>query len=202
MNFLIATNNKKKLEELKRILLPLGITAVSPMDVDISLVDVEENGNTFLENSLIKAKAGCLRSSMPTIADDSGLCVDALNGAPGIYSARYAGENATDKDKYLKLLSELKDVPIDKRSAHFSCAITCAFPNGDVIQVEGKCCGSISLEPDGDGGFGYDPVFLYNGVSFAKITAEEKDKVSHRGNALRLLQDELVKYMEENYADK
>ena len=138
---------------------------------------------------------------MPTIADDSGLCVDALNGRPGIFSARYGGENATDEDKINKLLDEMKDIK-DNRNAHFACAISCVFPDGKLIQVEGKCQGEIATDLQGNGGFGYDPIFLYNGISFGNLSSEEKDKVSHRGNALRLLQVELKKFMEENYANK
>ncbi len=200
MTFLIATNNLKKLEELKRILLPLGIDAITAKEANVSLDDVEENGSTFLENSFIKAKAGCEVSGMPTIADDSGLCVDALNGMPGIYTARYGGKDITNKERITKLLCELDGV--EDRKAYFACAISCVFPDGNKIQVEGKCDGTIAYAIDGDGGFGYDPIFLYDGVSFGKFSAEDKDKVSHRGNALRLLQVELKKYLEGNYANK
>lgn len=202
MKFLIATNNKKKLEELNRILNPLGIDCVTAKDLGVTLEDVEENGSTFAENALIKAVAGCERCGLPAIADDSGLCVDALNGAPGIYSARYGGEGATDKDKYMKLLGELESVEKEKRTAHFSCAVVCVFPDGTKIQAEGVCNGSIATEPDGDGGFGYDPVFLYNNTSFGKLSAEEKDAVSHRGNALRDFKMKLEKYLEENNVNK
>lgn len=202
MKFLIATNNIKKLEELKRILSPLGIDAVTAKEAGVDLGDVEENGTTFAENAYIKAVAGCKRSGMPTIADDSGLCVDYLSGAPGINSARYAGENATDSDKNVKLLNELSGVSVEKRTAHFACAIVCVFPDGSQINAEGKCNGIIANEPDGDGGFGYDPVFLYNGVSFGKLSADEKDKISHRGNALRQLQKKLKDFLEENNVNK
>ncbi len=202
MKFLIATNNSKKLLELNRILNPLGIDVVSAKEMGINLDDVEETGTTFLENAFIKANAGCSRSGIPTIADDSGLCVDALDGAPGIYSARYGGDNATDEDKYNKLLSEMKNFEGDKRSAYFICSIACVFPDGTKISAEGKCNGTIATIPDGNGGFGYDPVFLYNGISFGRLSAEEKDKVSHRGNALREFRDKLEKYMEENNVNK
>ncbi len=198
MKFIIATNNQQKLIELERILTPLGINAVSPKQEGISLDDVEENGSTFKENSYIKANAACEKTNLPAIADDSGICVDALDGAPGIFSARFGGEDADDKDKNNIILNKLSDVPIEKRGAHYTCAVTCVFPNGDTIQVEGKCFGKIAFEPDGDGGFGYDPIFLYNGVSFGNFSSEEKDKVSHRGNALRLFKAELIKYLEEN----
>jgi XTP/dITP diphosphohydrolase len=202
MKFIIATNNPQKLIELERILSPLGINAVSPKDEGICLEDVEENGSTFMENSFIKADAACKKTGLPAIADDSGICVDALNGEPGIYSARFAGENATDIDKNNLILKRLENTPESDRGAHYTCAVTCVFPNGDKIQVEGKCFGRIAYEPDGDGGFGYDPIFLYNGVSFGKVSAGEKDKVSHRGNALRMFKAELVKYLEENNVNK
>ena len=202
MKFIIATNNAQKLVELERILSPLGIDAVSPKDAGISLDDVEETGTTFKENSYIKAKAACDKTGYPAIADDSGICVDALDGAPGIFSARFAGETATDEDKNNLILEKLKNTPESGRGAHYTCAVTCAFPNNDVIQVEGKCFGKIAFEPDGDGGFGYDPIFLYNGVSFGNVSAEEKDKVSHRGNALREFKAKLIKYLEENDVNK
>ena len=196
MKFIIATNNPDKLVELERILKPLGIDAVSPKQANISLGDVEETGETFLENSFIKAQAACEKTGLPAIADDSGICVDYLDGAPGIYSARFAGEDATDEDKNNLILEKLKDT--DDRGAHYTAAITCVFPNGDKLQVEGKCFGEIAREPDGDGGFGYDPIFLFEGKSFGNFTAEEKDKVSHRGNALRMMREELIKYLEGN----
>ncbi|MBQ7504037.1 MAG: RdgB/HAM1 family non-canonical purine NTP pyrophosphatase [Ruminococcus sp.] len=196
MKFIIATNNPKKLVELERILNPLGINAVTAKQEGISLADVEENGKTFKENSFIKAYAACSKSGLPAIADDSGICVDALNGEPGIYSARFGGENATDSDKNKLILSKLKDET--DRKAHYTCAITCVFPNGNIIQVEDYCYGEIATKPEGSGGFGYDPIFLYNGKSFGYYTAEEKDKVSHRGKALRAFKEELVKYLEDN----
>ncbi len=202
MKFIIATNNAHKLIELERILSPLGINAVSPKKEGISLDDVEENGSSFKENSFIKADAACKKTGLPAIADDSGICVDALDGKPGIYSARFGGEDASDTDKNSMILDMLKDKDDSERGAHYTCAITCVFPNGDKIQVEGKCFGKIARAPEGDGGFGYDPIFLYNGVSFGKTSAEDKDKVSHRGNALRMFREELVKYLEGNNAHK
>ncbi len=202
MKFIIATNNPKKLIELERILKPLGIEAVTAKQEGIILDDVEENGTTFTENSFLKADAACRKTGLPAIADDSGICIDALNGAPGIYSARFAGESSTDEEKNALILEKLRDVEREKRGAHYVSAITCVFPNGDKIQVEGKCFGEIALEPSGNGGFGYDPIFLYEGRSFGDFTPEEKDKVSHRGNSLRMLQSELTKYLEENNAYK
>ena len=195
MKFIIATNNSKKLIELERILNPLGIDAVTAKQEGISLDDVEENGKTFKENSFIKAYAACSKSGLPAIADDSGICVDALNGEPGIFSARFGGEGATDIDKNNLILDKLKNE--NDRGAHYTCAITCVFPNGDTIQAEDYCLGEIAMRPEGTGGFGYDPIFLYDGKSFGCYSAEEKDKVSHRGKALRKFKTELIKYLEE-----
>lgn len=194
MKFIIATNNAKKLKELERILKPLGINAVSAKEAGIVLDDVEETGTTFAENAFIKANAAFQKTGMPAVADDSGLCVDALNGRPGVFSARYAGENATDEEKYLKLLDEMKNVEDIDRTAHFKSAICCILTDGSKIEVEGTCEGKIAFEPSGDGGFGYDPVFLYGDKSYAQLTSEEKDAVSHRGKALRKLQTELKNY--------
>lgn len=192
--FLIASNNSKKVEELQRILKPLGISAVSAREAGISLEDVEETGTTFKENAYIKAKAAYKLSKMPCVADDSGLMVDALGGNPGVYSARYSGENATDKQNTEKLLNELKNVPDKDRTAAFYCCI-CVILNDDVIYASGKCEGTIARSPRGDNGFGYDPVFLLdNGMSFAEITSEEKDQISHRGKALIKIQKKLKEY--------
>ena len=195
MKFIIATNNAKKLKELERILKPLGIDAVTAKEAGITLDDVDETGETFAENAYLKAKSAFDKTGMPAVADDSGLCVDALDGKPGIYSARYGGENATDEDKNKKILSEMKDVPVEKRNAHFSCAICCILPDGSKIEVEGICNGTIGYEPVGDGGFGYDPIFVCGENSYAQLTAEEKDAISHRGQALVKLQTELKKYL-------
>lgn len=199
MKFIIATNNPKKLRELERILNPLGIEAVSAKEAGVKLDEVEETGSTFKENAFLKANAAYKLTGMPAIADDSGLSVDALNGAPGVYSARYAGENATDEERINKLLLEMKNIPSDKRTAHFTSSICCILPDGEKISVEGICRGTIAFEPKGNGNFGYDPVFIYNDdKTFAEMTNEEKDRVSHRGNALRMLQTELKKYLEDN----
>ena len=198
MKFIIATNNPKKLTELERILKPLGIEAVTAKQEGISLDDVEENGDTFKENSFIKASAACNKLGLPAIADDSGICIDALNGAPGIYSARFGGEGATDIEKNNLILQKLNG--FNDRGAHYTCAVSCVFPNGDLIQVEDYCYGEIALKPEGTGGFGYDPIFLFEGVSFGNYTPEEKDKVSHRGKALRAFKNKLKKYLEEKYA--
>ena len=193
MKFIIATNNNKKLKELERILKPLGIDAVSAKDAGIVLDDVDETGTTFSENAYLKANSAFVKTGMPAVADDSGLCVDALDGRPGVFSARYGGENATDSEKNDKILSEIKAVPADKRNAHFACAICCILPDGSKIEVEGICNGSIGYEPIGDGGFGYDPIFMCGEKSYAQLSPEEKDAISHRGQALIKLQNELKK---------
>lgn len=195
MEFIIATNNPKKLKELSRILAPLNIDAVSAKEKGITLDDVEETGTTFAENAFLKANAAFAKTGLPAVADDSGLCVDALDGRPGVFSARYGGENATDEEKYLKLLDELKNVPAEKRTAHFTCAICCILPDGTKIEAEGICQGNIAFEPSGNGGFGYDPIFECDGKSYAQLSAEEKDTVSHRGIALRKLQAMLKEHI-------
>lgn len=192
MIFVIATNNSKKRVELDRILNPLGIQAVTAEQAGVNLEEVEETGNTFEENAELKAVAACDLSGLPAVADDSGLMVDALDGAPGIYSARYAGENATDADRIAKLLKEMQDVPMEKRTARFVSAVCCVFPDGRKIVVRGECEGTIGLAPQGKDGFGYDPVFVtQSGKTFAELSPQEKDAISHRGIALRKLADQL-----------
>lgn len=188
MKILIATHNKHKLAEISRILEPMGYEVVTDRDVGIELTDVEENGKTFLENARIKAESGCRESGLPCIADDSGLCVDALGGEPGVYSARYAGNHGDDAANNEKLLLNLKNVPDEKRTARFVCSICVSFADGSEITAEGVCEGKIGYEYRGNNGFGYDPLFMVGDKSFAEFTAEEKDAVSHRGNALKNLQ--------------
>ena len=190
MKFIIATHNKKKLAEMERILNPIGIEVSTAQ-----LQEVDETGTTFAENAYLKANAACKETGLPAIADDSGLAVDALNGAPGIYSARYAGAHATDLKKMEKLLCELKDVPKEKRTARFVCSICCVFPNGDCITAEANCEGNIAFELTGDGGFGYDPIFLVGEQSFGQLSDEEKDRMSHRGKALMLFSQKLQEYL-------
>ena len=194
MRFVLATHNPGKLREMREILKDFGIEVVSPRDLGIT-VDVEETGTTFAENALLKAKAICKEANLPAIADDSGLCVDALNGAPGVYSARYGGEGLDDKGRYMLLLSSLRGAPT--RAAHFACAVACAFPNGDTLTAEGRCDGSIAYAPLGEGGFGYDPVFLLPGTgkTFGQLTQEEKSAVSHRGRALKDFAGKLEAYL-------
>lgn len=193
--FIIATNNRHKVVEIERILAPLGVTAVTAGERGIDLGDVAEDGETFADNAYIKAKHAYDLCHSPVIADDSGLCVDALGGRPGVYSARYGGESAGSAEKISLLLSELDGVPESERGAHFACSVCCIIDEDTVIRAEGRCEGSIAFAPSGEGGFGYDPVFLRDGVSFAELTAEQKDSLSHRGNALRMLRDKLYQHM-------
>ena len=189
MKFIIATNNKKKLVEMERILKPLGIEAVSAKDAGVVLDEVDETGATFGENAFLKANAAYIKTGMPAVADDSGICVDALGGRPGIFSARYSPEDCvTDEDRTAKILEELQGVPDEKRGAHYTCAICCILPDGSKIEIEETCEGKIGYEFIGDGGFGYDPIFYFGDKTFAQISGEDKDKVSHRGKALRKLQ--------------
>ncbi len=189
MKFIIATNNKKKLVEMERILKPLGIEAVSAKDAGVVLDEVDETGTTFGENAFLKANAAYIKTGMPAVADDSGICVDALGGRPGIFSARYSPEDCvTDEDRTAKILEVLQGVPDEKRGAHYTCAICCILPDGSKIEIEETCEGKIGYEFIGDGGFGYDPIFYFGDKTFAQISGEDKDKVSHRGKALRKLQ--------------
>lgn len=191
MDFLIATHNMKKREELHRILAPLGVSVFLDYEKGISLTDVEETGETFEENAFLKARSGCKESGMPCIADDSGLMVDALDGRPGVYSARYMGENTPYPEKMAHLIKELDGVPDEKRSARFVSCAAVVFPDGREFSVTGVCEGAIGYEPKGENGFGFDPVFMVGERSFAQFSAEEKDAISHRGNSLRALKEKL-----------
>ncbi|WP_099205760.1 RdgB/HAM1 family non-canonical purine NTP pyrophosphatase [Scatolibacter rhodanostii] len=190
MKLVIATHNQHKVEEFQRILAPLGVEIVT---ADIS--EPIEDGITFAENAKIKAESACKETSMPAVADDSGICVDALDGAPGVYSARYGGEGLDDVGRLELLLANMEDVPAENRQAHFTSAICCVFPNGDVIEAEGKCFGTIAHEADGEGGFGYDPIFMQEGLSFGRLSPAEKDKRSHRGKSLREFAVKLNDYL-------
>ena len=185
--FLLASHNMKKRDELERILAPLGICVKTASQLGIDLTEAEETGVTFAENALIKAESGMRESGLPCVADDSGLAVDALGGEPGVYSARYAGEHGNDRRNTEKLLSVLGDLPEDKRTARYVSSVACVFPDGRVLTAEGTCEGKIAFAPRGNGGFGYDPVFLVGDKTMAELSDEEKDKISHRGTALRAL---------------
>lgn len=190
MKFVIATHNEHKVTEFKRILEPMSIEVIT---ADIS--EPEETGKSFAENAFIKAKSACEETGLPAVADDSGISVDALGGAPGIYSARYGGEGLTDRDRVNLLLDEMKDVPLEKRGAHFTSAICCVFPSGDRIDAHGACFGEIGYEIRGEGGFGYDPIFMQGDVSFGELSPDEKDARSHRGKSLKDFAEKLEAYL-------
>lgn len=181
MKVVMATNNRNKLREAREILAPLGIEVLSQQEAGAD-VEPEENGETFAENAMIKAKAVYEIVRCPVFADDSGLCVDALNGAPGVHSARYAPAG----EECRKLLEEMQDVPDAERRAYFQCTIAYIDENGSGT-MSASCVGKIGYEEQGTNGFGYDPVFLYNGRTLAEMSSEEKNEISHRGAALRLL---------------
>ena len=196
MKLVLASKNKKKLVEMQQILSDLGVEVVLQADIGID-VDVEETGTTFTENARLKAEAVMKASGLPAIADDSGLCVDWLQGAPGIYSARYGGVE-TDEDRYQLLLQNMRGAL--NRAAHFHASIVCCFPNGDELTAEGDCFGTVAYAPSGEGGFGYDPIFFVpeKRKTFSQLTAEEKNEISHRGVALRDFAAKLENYMKEN----
>lgn len=195
---ILASNNKNKIREISEILSPLGYEVISQRDAGADF-EVEETGTTFAENAAIKARAVYEYCKTAVIADDSGLEVDYLNGAPGVYSHRYAGENATDADRNARLLNELSGVPDEKRGAQFTCVICFIDENGREEFVKGVCRGKIGYEPIGENGFGYDPVFMCGEKSFAQISPEEKNKISHRAKALDGLCS-LIKKKEEYHA--
>ncbi|NLT10605.1 MAG: RdgB/HAM1 family non-canonical purine NTP pyrophosphatase [Ruminococcus sp.] len=179
----MATNNANKLREAREILAPLGIEVISQREAGAD-VEADENGESFEENAVIKAQTVYDIVGLPVIADDSGLCVDALGGRPGVHSARYAPKG----EECDKLLEELKDVPEDERSARFECWLV--FMDYECLDVvTGSCEGRISTEKRGDNGFGYDPVFLYGSRTLAEMSADEKNAISHRGAAMRALYD-------------
>ena len=194
MKLVLASKNKKKLAEMNDILSHLGVEVCSEAEAGVD-VEVEETGTTFEENSLLKARAVMEASGLPAIADDSGLCVDALNGAPGVYSARYGGLD-DDVARYRLLLENLRGA--GTRAAHFHTSVVCCFPNGDVLEAEGDCHGTIAYAPQGENGFGYDPVFFVPELrkTFGQLTPEEKNAISHRGVALRAFGEKLKEYME------
>ncbi len=186
MKLVLASNNAHKLEEIRAILSTLGMEVVPQKELNIN-IEPEETGTTFEENSYIKAKTIMDACGLPTIADDSGLMVDALNGEPGVYSARYGGEqNRSDRDRLEYLLSRMEDVEDPNRTARFVTVITLLMPDGRKLVARGECPGRILTAPEGENGFGYDPVFFCPeaGCSFARLTSEEKNRISHRARAL------------------
>lgn len=188
-----ATNNPHKVEELRRILAPMGFEVLSLAQAGIT-VHPDETADTFTGNALLKAQAVFELCGLPTIADDSGLCVKALGGRPGVHSARYGGEGLNDAQRVLRLLQEMQEVPKKEREAKFVCAVCCFLNRDTVLECTGECEGTIGYEPVGEDGFGYDPVFMVGEKSYAQLSAGEKDAVSHRGRALRNLQEMLAPY--------
>jgi len=194
---ILASGNAHKLEEIQAILKDFDIDLVSMADVGLKGYEIIEDGDTFEANAMIKAKAVMNKLGVDAIADDSGLMVDYLDGAPGIYSARYSGENATAESNNLKLKEALKDVPDSKRTARFVSVISVAFADGRELTVRGECEGIIGYAEKGNQGFGYDPLFIVpdKNLTFAEISSEEKNAISHRANALEKLKVELPKMM-------
>ena len=187
---IFATGNEHKMVEIREILGELPVEILSMKDIGIK-ADIVENGNTFEENALIKAKEVCKLAGEMVLADDSGLEIDYLNGEPGIYSARYMGEDTSYRIKNQNLIDRLEGVPDEMRTARFVCAIAAAFPDGRSFVVRGTIEGIIGYEERGTNGFGYDPIFYLpeRGVSTAEIPPEEKNSISHRGNALRKMKE-------------
>ncbi len=202
MKIAVATKNAHKVKELSRLINIDGIEFVSLSELGFD-GEIEENGTSFEENALIKASFVCEKYNIPAISDDSGLCVDALDGAPGIYSARYAstdGENSSDEANIKKLLENMKSVNEDKRTARFVCAMALCIPDGTQLTLTGKCEGKILHEVTGNGGFGYDPVFYSFDINktFGEASDEEKNLVSHRANACALLSEKLREIFTKN----
>lgn len=198
MKIVLASDNAHKLTEFRELFKAVGVELLSKAESG-TVGEVEETGSTFAENAFIKAEAVMRATGLPAIADDSGLCVDALGGDPGVRSARYTGRHEdSDEDRYRLLLNNLADR--EDRSARFVCSLCCVFPNGDVLRAEGACEGTILRAPRGENGFGYDPIFQPEGFdrSMAELTMEEKNAISHRGRALVIFRKE----WEEYYADK
>ena len=194
MKFVLASHNQGKLAEMQRILGQLGVEVVLQSELGLAL-EPEETGTTFTENARIKAEAVMQASGLPAIADDSGLCVDALNGAPGVYSARYGGEGLDDTGRYQLLLENMRG-QLDRRCRFVSC-ICCCFPGGGVVEARGECCGALAYAPRGEGGFGYDPIFFVPALkkTFSELTAQEKNAISHRGKALDLFEKKVKEYL-------
>ena len=189
MRAVLASHNQKKMKEMREILSSLGVEVISQAEAGVDL-EPEETGITFEENARIKARAIMEASGLPAIADDSGLVVDALGGAPGVYSARYGGEGLSDTDRWKLLLKNMEGK--EDRACRFVCVICCALPDGSEVMSRGEVQGVVAQAPDGDGGFGYDPVFYLpeKGCTMAQLPAEEKNAISHRGNALRAFREE------------
>ncbi|MCI5910664.1 MAG: RdgB/HAM1 family non-canonical purine NTP pyrophosphatase [Oscillospiraceae bacterium] len=188
-----ASNNKGKIRELKDILSPMGIEVVSQREAGFD-IEADETGTTFAENSAIKAKAIYELAKIPVLADDSGLCVDALDGQPGVYSHRFAGENATDEEKCRYILEKLENVSDEKRTARFICDMCFIDENGREYHAEGRCEGKIGREEKGNNGFGYDPIFVVGNRTLAELEEAEKNKISHRAEALKKMKEILKQF--------
>ena len=195
MKFILATKNLKNLKELRRILLPLGHEVISEGDLQKPLAEVVEDADSFEGNALLKARSAMKQTGLAAVADDSGLCVDYLDGAPGVYSARYAGEGKDDEQNNEKLLNALKGLPKEKRTARYVSAIAVVFPDGREFTVRGTCEGYIADHREGKNGFGYDPLFVGELGCFGLLTDSEKDSISHRGRALAKMVEELKNYI-------
>lgn len=193
MTVVAATQNRHKIEEIEAITKEFDINIISRQEAGVPDIEIVEDGTTFEENSFKKAFEIMKLTGMPAVADDSGLAVDVLDGAPGIYSARFSGLDGDDKANNRKLLELLKDVTMEKRTARFVSVITLIFPDGKTIVCRGECEGHIMFEESGSNGFGYDPLFRPEGyeVSFGQLPAEEKNRISHRAKALILLREKL-----------
>lgn len=187
----LATRNLGKIEEFRRILDEIHSDSIDLVGLEHfpELEDVEETGETFLKNALLKARTVCSETGLPSIADDSGLCIDALDGSPGIFSARWSGVHGNDRANIEKVLKELYSIPTQERGAHFTCVSAFVMPDGSETTAEGILQGLILTEPIGDHGFGYDPIFrpLGSALSLAQLNAREKDSMSHRGKSLRAI---------------
>ena len=188
-----ATGNRHKIIEIESITKLFGMKVIAKGETAAAALEVEETGTTFEENSKIKAEEIMKVTGMPAIADDSGLMVEALGGAPGVYSARFAGEHATDEENNEKLMSLMEGIPDGRRQAKFVSVITLMYPDGRILTARGECPGTIGRVPEGTNGFGYDPLFLPEGysVTYAQLTAEEKNRISHRAKALEILRRRL-----------
>ena len=209
MKLVLATQNPKKLKEMNEILSHLGVEVVSEAELGVR-IEVEETGETFTDNARLKATAVMQATGLPAVADDSGLCVDALDGAPGVYSARYCGHHGDDEANNDKLLEKMKDVPAGQRGAKFVAAVCFILPTGQHLTCRGECPGRVAFERlAGDYGFGYDPLFIPDecgvgktdkrpnseGRSYAQLTPDEKDAISHRGNALAEMEKKLPEFL-------
>ncbi|HJO33292.1 MAG: RdgB/HAM1 family non-canonical purine NTP pyrophosphatase [Anaerolineales bacterium] len=194
LEIVLATRNRHKLLEFKRLLTRLRVRWLRLTDLRID-AEVAENGITFAANAACKAREYCHLSGLPTLADDSGLTVDALGGRPGVHSARYAGPGATQAEQWQQLLREMQAAPWEQRNAQFHCALALARPDHpELLTAEGDCAGMIALQPRGAGGFGYDPLFYLpeRGVTMAELTPEQKDRISHRGRAARAIAPQIA----------